>query len=157
MTGAVDAAAALPQLGIALAFLVGYVLWSRFYFRAADPAVRRWVGARVGGTVVWMHRDLAWGFRLRAGRWAWGVRQDEGRISARDGVVYLLCILWVYVLCGLGPVALFFGVAFATPLLSVWAIYPVAFGIIPIYSRWWSGRRALPGMEEPDEHRPASA
>jgi hypothetical protein len=146
-------AALVTQVAVAVGWLVGYVGWSRLYYRRVDAALRARVARRVGAPVVWTYRrgdrtGAPLSFRLAISTWAWGL-DDIDRSSlrgvARDGVVYALYVVTVPVLAGLLPVALLLVLILAHALHPLIA-YPLLFLLIPVYARYWSGRYEVPGM-----------
>ncbi len=144
-----------PALGLhvlaGIGYLVGSMLWPRFYYRRVDPALREWLGNKLGVRVVWahrkggLHRGPLW-FGPTYDTWAWSIGGEEEITSAKDGLVYTLWLLLVPVLAGLLPVAVFLIAFLGLGFPSFWVAYPLLFLTIPIYTRYWSGRYEVPGM-----------
>jgi hypothetical protein len=156
MQGFPQGAALTAQVALALGWVLGYVLWSRWYFRRLDPRLRARLDRRAGGRVVWTYRrggtsGGTLSFRLPVCTWSWGI-DDADRSSLRgalrDGTVYALYVVTVPVLAGLWPVAVLSVVVFATRLLHPLVAYPLFFVVIPVYARYWSGRYEVRGMRE---------
>lgn len=139
------------QIVFAVGWTLGYVWWSRAYFRAVDPRVRARIGAWLGVRLCWVHRSGTHGDPLRFGpryaTWSWGIADAQARSVVTDSLVYGLWLLVVPVLAGLWPVALllivFLGTRWLHPLIAL----PLIFAIIPIYSIYWAGRYRLSGMQ----------
>ena len=139
------------QIALAVGYLVGSILWPRLYYRRLDPVIRGWLGAKLGVRIVWavrqggMHRGPLW-FGPLYDTWAWTIADGERRTMWKDGLVYAAWVLVVPVLCGLLPVALFLIAFLVVGLLSALVAYPLLFLIVPIYTRYWSGKYEVPGM-----------
>jgi hypothetical protein len=142
----------VPQLAFAIVWTVGYVVWSLLYYRVLDPPIRRAVGAIVGTRVEWVYRRGSLyasplSFTLPYSRWSWGAAD---RPSAKDAIVYVLCIVLVFVLAGAWPVAVLLAALFSK-WLNPFVALPLLFLAIPIYSIWWSGRYDVArGMRDAD-------
>lgn len=155
--------ALVGQLGIAVGWLIGYIGWSRWYYRRLDPALRARLSRRVGAPVVWTYRrgDRSGGnlsMRLAISTWAWGLDDTDRstlRGAARDGVVYALYVVAVPILAGLAPVALLLALILAHALHGLIA-YPLLFLVIAVYARYWSGRYEVPGMRTAPVPEPLS-
>ncbi|HEV2722247.1 MAG TPA: hypothetical protein VG323_19670 [Thermoanaerobaculia bacterium] len=132
----------------AVLWTIGYVVWSLLYYRVLDPLLRRVVGAIVGTRVVWVYRKGSLyadplSFTLPYSRWSWGAADGENA-RAKDAVVYMLCVVLVFIIAGLWPVAVLLAAFFSKWLNPLVALLPL-FLIIPIYSIWWSGRYRVHG------------
>ena len=146
------------SLGLHVLFGIGYValsiLWPRVYFRRFDPALRGRLSRRLGVPVVWvrrtggLHRGPLW-FGPKYATWCWTVGGDGEITSGKDAVAYASWLLVVPVLAGLSPIAVFLIVLFGLGFPSVWVAYPLLFLIVPIYTRYWSGKYEVPGMRPP--------
>jgi hypothetical protein len=149
----ISAAWPLPwQITFALTMLIGYFLWSRWYFRVGDGLVRRQLSQVIGTPIQWVLRHSASyptafesGF-ARYQRWSWGIAQERDRTWLRDGTVALLSILVVNVLAGLWPMALFLGVALGLNALSYLIFVPACVIMLAIYAIFWSGQYEVTGM-----------
>lgn len=133
------------QIAFAVAWTVTYALWARVYFRRVDPALRRAVGGWAGEPVHWVLRRGAQRggntyFSPRYDTWSWGVAPREGRPLGKDVLLYALSVLVVYVVAGLWPVAVLYGVAFHLPLLSPPFVLLLFFLVIPLSTHFWSAR-----------------
>ena len=144
------------QVALALGWVLGYVLWSRWYFRRLDPRLRSSLQGWAGGRVVWTYRrggasGGSLSFRLPVSTWSWGIDDADRstlRGTVRDGAVYALYVVTVPVLAGLWPVAVLVVIALVAHLLHPLVAYPLFFVVIPVYARYWSGRYEVPGMRE---------
>ena len=141
------------RLGLQLAFAIGYVVvylwWSRAYYRAVDPWIRERIGQWLGVKIVWVFRKgdpSGTPFRLRYNLWSWGIQAEGGRPLIKDGLVYVLGVIVVYVLCGLWLPAILFAVFLGSDFLHALVALPLLFITIPIYSIYWCGRYELPDM-----------
>ncbi len=143
-----------PQIVFAIGWTMGYVIWSRAYYRILDPYLRRRASELLGVPIVWALRqgthNRPLGFGPLYDTWAWYIPDEHARTVAKDTMVYVLWLVAVPVLGGLWPVAVlllvFLGTSFLSPLVAL----PLLFAIIPIYSIYWSGRYELAGMERGD-------
>ena len=139
---------------LGVAWIVGYVLWSRRYWRAIDPWVRRRVGRWVGAEIVWEYRERnsgrAFDFRPRWGGWQWGVAGGRDGALLQAGAVRIANVV-VMLVAGLWPIALLlYATAWARVIAAVVA-YPLFFLIAPLYVRYWHGDygvRHMPGATE---------
>ena len=147
-------AALAGQVAVALGWLIGDVLWSRWYFRRLDPVLRARLSGWAGGPVVWTYRrggtsGGSMSFRLPVSTWSWGI-EDVDRTSlrgtVRDGAVFALYVLAVPVLAGLAPIALLLVLVLVAHALHPLVAYPLLFLLIPVYARYWSGRYEVSGM-----------
>ena len=154
LRGLIAAAWGLPaQVACGLAIVVGYWMWSRWFFAAIDPVLRHWLGARVGVRIGWVPRGSRaypnpLDFEPAPRRWyvwTWGIPAEGERTLARDTLVLLLSILFVTVLGGLWPVAVFFFVSFQLKLLSYVVFLPACLLVVGIYGVYWSGRYRVAG------------
>jgi len=141
----------IPQMIFAVAWTAGYVAWSLLYYRVFDRVVRNAVGALVGTRVVWVYRKGSLyasplSFTLPYSRWSWGAADRESA-RGKDAVVYILCVVLVYVVAATWPVAILLGALFSKWLHPLIAL-PLLFLAIPIYSIWWSGRYEVRGMRD---------
>ncbi len=151
----------VPAVAAAVGWVVAYVVWSAVYYRVVDPWLRLRVGARLGRPVMWVYRrgslyEGSLSFRLPYSTWSWGIFPRPGgggqgrpavRESVRDGIAYAAYVITVPVLAGILPIVpLMYAVLWrrAMPLLVA---YPLLFLIIPLYMRYWGGRRRVKGME----------
>lgn len=138
------------QAAFGVAMVAGYWMWTRVYYAAVDPALRRWLGARLGARVVWVRRGSpeypdALGHRSRRRfRWSWGI--DGERTLRNDASAATFCFLFVTLLGGLWPVAVFLFVALQLKALSYVVFLPVCLAVIGIYSALWAGRNEVAGM-----------
>jgi hypothetical protein len=143
------------DLAFGIGYLVGSILWARLYYRRLDPVLRRWLGGRLGVRVIWthrtggLHRGPLW-FGPKYDTWSWSVGGAGEIESVKDGLVYAAWLLLVPVLAGLLPVAIFLIAFLGMGFPSFWVGYPLLFLIIPIYTRYWSGRYEVPGMRLPE-------
>lgn len=133
------------QVSFAVAWVVVYTLWAGVYYRAVDPALRRALGGWAGEPVHWvLRRGRQRGgdryFAPRYDTWTWGLAPREGRPLVVDVVLYALSVLTVYVVAALWPVAVLYGVAFHLRLLSPPFVLVLFFLVIPLCTRFWSGR-----------------
>ncbi len=143
----------VPQLVFAVGYVLGYVLWSRAFYRKVDPWLRRRVGDIVGARLVWVMRKGSlyaspMSFQLPYNTWSWGIKDPKLRTIFRDGLAYILTLLLVYVLAGMLPAAIFLLVFLYGHLLGVAVGLPLLVATIVIYSTFWSGwgrRRGMPG------------
>ena len=148
-------AALAAQAAVAVGWLVGYVLWSRWYFRRLDPRLRARLDGWAGGRVVWTYRrggtsGSESSFRLPVSTWSWGIDDADRttlRGAVRDSAVFTLYVVTVPLLAGMWPVALLFVLVFAVHALHPLVAYPLFFLLIPVYARYWSGRYEVPGMQ----------
>jgi hypothetical protein len=62
-------------------------------------------------------------------------------------IVYAAWLLLVPVLSGLWPVAVFLLSFLVADFLSILIAYPLLFLTVPIYTRYWSGKYEVPGMQ----------
>ena len=139
---------------VALLWVAAYVIWSRLFYSFIDPALRRRLGAWVNADVVWIHRRGSLyaspaSFTLRRSTWSWGLAGDRERAFLRDGLVYAAYVICVPVLAGLWLIAVISYAALWRHALSAIVVLPLFFLIIPLYMRYWGGRRPAPGMELP--------
>lgn len=133
------------QLAFAIGYVVGSVLWARFFFGVLDPALRRALGGLIGAEVGWVRRrgtyhDPEPTFGPDFTTWMWGLARPEQRTIAREIVVYALCVLIVFALAGALPLAVLLAVFLGTRFLSVVVALPLLFLSIPLYTRHWTGR-----------------
>ena len=134
--------ALLAHAALGVAWVVGYVLWSRLYWRAIDPWARRRVGGRLGVRVVWEYREpnsqRAFDFRPRYGGWQWAIAgRPEGAFLTAAAV--RLVNLALTLAGGLWPIALLLYAALWARLLSAVVAYPLLFLVAPLYIRYWHG------------------
>jgi hypothetical protein len=147
----IAAAWPLPwQAALGCALAAGYLAWSRLYYAALDPRLRRAVGGAVGARVVWVRRhsaDYPTPFELggvrRPPRWSWGIAAEGERSWGRDAAVSLLCVLLVNVAAGLWPAALVLYAFAGARVLSYAVFLPTCLAAIAIYSVFWTGRYAV--------------
>jgi VIT1/CCC1 family predicted Fe2+/Mn2+ transporter len=151
----ITAAWPLPvQIGFGAGLLIVYWAWSRLYYAAVDPALRRWLGGALGARVVWVARhgreyDSPLELeprRYRFHNWTWGIADEANRTVRRDAAALLLSILVVTVIGGMWPVAVFLFVFLQLQALSYVVFLPVCLAVIAIYSIFWSGRHQVAGM-----------
>lgn len=149
LAGLVTAAWPLAvQIAFAVGTIGGYWLWSRLFYAAVDPWLRRWLGGKLGARVVWVLRHsasyqtpLELGLvRQRRFRWTWGIEREDQRTLSRDAAASLLCFLVVNLAAGLWPIALFLLVALQLKALSYVVLVPGTVAAIAIYSIFWTGR-----------------
>jgi len=141
----------IPQMIFAVAWTAGYVVWSLLYYRVFDRIVRNAVGALIGTRVVWVYRKGSLyasplSFTLPYSRWSWGAADRESA-GEKDAVIYVLCVVLVYVVAGTWPAAILLGAVFLTGLHPL-IVLPLLFLAIAIYSIWWSGRYEVRGMRD---------
>ena len=139
-------AASVPTLALhaalGVAWVAGYVLWSRVYWRAVDPWARRRVGARLGVRVVWEYREpnsqRAFDFRPRWGGWQWGIAGGPDGAFGK-AVVVRVTNLALTLTAGLLPIALLLYATAWARVISAVVAYPLFFLIAPLYVRYWHG------------------
>ena len=145
------------QLALAIGYLVGSILWPRIFYRRVDPALRGWLGAKLGVRIRWairqggFNRGPLW-FGPLYDTWAWVIEDNTERTVLQEIVVYGAWVLAVPVLAGLLPIALFLVAMLGVKLISVLVAYPLLFLTIPIYTRYWSGKYPVAGMQGPEVH-----
>ena len=151
----VTAAWPLPvQIAFGAGLLAVYWAWSRFYYAVIDPALRNVVSGVLGARVVWVARHsaeyetpLELGFaHNRYHRWTWGIQGEDRRTAGRDAAALLLSFLFVTLLGGLWPIAVFLFVFLQLKALSYVVFLPVCVAVIVIYSLFWAGRHEVAGM-----------
>jgi VIT1/CCC1 family predicted Fe2+/Mn2+ transporter len=151
----VTAAWPLPmQIVFGAGLLAVYWAWSRFYYAVIDPALRNVVGGVLGAKVVWVARysdefdtPLEFGFPYnRYHRWTWGIQAESRRTLGRDAAALLLSLLFVTLLGGLWPIAVFLFVFLQLKALSYVVFLPVCLAVLAIYSLFWAGRHEVAGM-----------
>lgn len=139
------------QIALAVIYLAGSIIWPRIFYRRVDPVLRGWLGEKLGVRIGWavrrggFNRGPLW-FGPLYDTWAWVIEGDPGRTVPREVLVYVAWVLIVPMAAGLLPVAVLFGAFLGLKLISALVAYPLLFLIIPIYTRYWSGRYELPGM-----------
>lgn len=142
------------QLALGVGYLVASVWWPRVFSGRVDPALRGWLGRKLGVRIGWavrpggFNRGPLW-FGPLYDSWAWVIEDHAGRTVSREVAVYAAWVVTVPVLAGLLPIALFLAAFLGMKLLSVLVAYPLLFLNIPIYTRYWSGRHPLPGLQLP--------
>ena len=147
------------QITLGLGYVVGSILWPRFYYPRLDPALRGWLGDKLGVRIVWairpggFNKGPLW-FGPLYDTWAWSIEGGQQRTMLQEALVYTAWVVLVPVLCGLGPVALFLAAFLAAEGPSILVAYPLLFLTIPIYARYWSGKYEVPGMRS--THAPAT-
>ena len=140
------------QILFGAGYLVGSVVWPRLYYRRLDPVLRRWLGDNLGIRIVWavrqggFHRGPLW-FGPLYDTWSWCVEGGERRTILQEVIVYAAWLLLVPVLSGLWPVAVFLLSFLVADFLSILIAYPLLFLTVPIYTRYWSGKYEVPGMQ----------
>jgi hypothetical protein len=135
------------QVVFGIGMVAGYWLWARLFYAAVDPVLRRWVSGWLGAPVVWVLRgSRAYPDTLgRTGhrRWGWGV--PAARTARNDAVAWTLSFLFVTVLAGLWPVAVFFLVALWWKALSYVVFFPTCLALVTLYGIFWAGRFPVAG------------
>ena len=150
------------QIALAAIYLAGSIIWPRIFYRTIDPALRAWLGSRLGVRIGWavrqggFNRGPLW-FGPLYDTWAWVIEGDAERTIPREVAVYVAWALIVPVLAGLLPIALFFVAFLGLELISTLVAYPLLFLIIPIYTRYWSGKYERPGMRPTEVAGPAGS
>jgi VIT1/CCC1 family predicted Fe2+/Mn2+ transporter len=142
------------QIAFGVALVAGYWAWSRLYYAAIDPALRRLVGRTLGARVVWVRRGSAaypslYEFgqgRSVIRRWMWGIEPASERTLRNDAATGTLSFFIVTIIGGLWPIALFFFVFLYLKALSYVVFLPVCLAVLAIYSRFWDGRHEVQGM-----------
>src|SRR5712691_1081695 len=94
------------QLVFGAVLIGGYWIWTRAYYVAVDPWLRRWLSGVLGTSVVWVLRHsasyqtpLEFGFPPRPyRRWTWGIEHESERTWSRDAAAMLLSLLFVSVI-----------------------------------------------------------
>jgi VIT1/CCC1 family predicted Fe2+/Mn2+ transporter len=151
----ITAAWPLPmQMAFGAGLVAVYWAWSRFYYAVIDPALRNVVGGVLGAKVVWVPRHsaeyetpLELGFpRNRYHRWTWGIAVPARRTVRNDLAASLLSLLFVTLIGGLWPIAVFLFVFLQLKALSYVVFLPVCLAVIAIYSLFWAGRHEVAGM-----------
>jgi|GEM_PF-6906969 len=140
------------QIIFALAIVGGYFIWSQLYFRVVDPVVRAYISRMLGLQIIWVLRHSSsyptafeFGFE-RYHRWSWGIATESQRTFLRDGMTMMLSLLWVNILAGLWPVAVFLLVSLGLQALSYIVFLPTCVATLAIYAIFWSGRYEVTGM-----------
>ena len=127
---------------LGVAWVAGYVLWSRAYWRAVDPWARRRVGARLGVRVVWEYRERnsqrAFDFRPRWGGWQWGIAGGPDGAFLKAVAVRLVNLALTFT-GGLLPIALLLYATAWARVVPALVAYPLFFLIAPLYVRYWHG------------------
>ena len=142
------------QIAFGVALVGGYWVWSRLYYAAIDPALRRLVGGMLGARVVWVRRGSASypsHYELgrespRIRRWMWGIAPESERTLRNDAATGVLSFFIVTVIGGLWPIALFLFVFLHLKALSYAVFLPVCLAVLAIYSAFWDGRHEVAGM-----------
>lgn len=136
------------QVAFAAGWIAGYVLWTRVYFRVVDPALRAALAAWAGEPVQWVLRRGTLGggnlyFGLRYDTWSWGLAPRDDVPFVKDGMLYVMSVVVVYVVAATWPVAVLYWASFVGGLLSPPFVMVLFFLLIPLYRRWWSGGRRV--------------
>lgn len=151
----ITAAWPLPaQIAFGTGLAAVYWAWSRFYYAVIDPALRNVLGGVLGAKVVWVARHggeyetpLDLGFPdNRYDHWTWGIAVPAMRTVRNDAAALLLSFLFVTLLGGLWPIAVFLFVFLQLKALSYVVFLPVCVAVIAIYSVFWAGRHEVAGM-----------
>ena len=142
------------QIAFGVVMVMGYVGWSRLYFRVLDRGVRARIGRVLGVHIRWVQRHSAsyqtpfeTGFE-RYHAWSWGIEEERQRTFLRDGLVASLCFVVVNLAFGLWPVAIFFLVSLGLRALSAIILIPAIVAVVAIYAVFWAGRYEVAGMRD---------
>src|SRR5215204_1938737 len=120
------------QIILGLGYVVGSILWPRFYYRRLDPVLRRWLGDRLGVRIIWrlrpggLHRGPLW-FGPLYDTWSWSIASDQQGTMLQEVVVYTAWLFLVPVLCGLWPVAVLLVAFLAADVQPILVAYPLLF------------------------------